>query len=97
MRRCSSTASSAYLCISINGTCGLKDFNNIVITNEIEGAGFSSKTISKVPMSQVQVGLSWTFGKQTMKMQKRSVRRSSDDEINTQNLSESMGSMMNNF
>ena len=85
------------LSISINGTCGLKDFNNIVITNEIEGAGFSSKTISKVPMSQVQVGLSWTFGKQTMKMQKRSVRRSSDDEINTQNLSESMGSMMNNF
>ena len=85
------------LSISINGTCGLKDFNNIVITNVIEGAGFSSKTVSKVPMSQVQVGLSWTFGKQTMKMQKRSVRRSSDDEINTQNISESMGSMMNNF
>lgn len=86
------------LSLSINGTCGLTNFNNLVIKNSVVGDGFRSESLVKVPMSQVQVSLSYSFGKQNMSTKRRASRRASDDnELNTQSLSESMGSIMNNF
>ncbi|MCQ2144748.1 MAG: TonB-dependent receptor [Bacteroidales bacterium] len=86
------------LSVSINGTCGLTNFNNLVIKNSVVGDGFKSESLAKIPMSQISVSLSYSFGKQTMSMKRKPSRRASEDsELNTQSFSESMGSIMNNY
>lgn len=86
------------LSVSINGTCGLTNFNNLVIKNSVVGEGFRSESLAKIPMSQISVSLSYSFGKQTMSMKRKPSRRASEDsELNTQSFSESMGSIMNNY
>ena len=84
------------LSISVRGVCGLRNFKYLEMKSSMTGAGFTSESAFKVPMSQASVSISYSFGKNNMSQQRRrTIRRNSeDDEINTSNMSESMNSMM---
>lgn len=88
------------LSVSVNAVGSLKGITNLEIANHTEGPGFISDTIAKVPMGQINVSLSYSFGKQSMGggMKRKASRRTDDTEIlDTQSISQSMGSMMSSF
>lgn len=88
------------LSISINGVGSLKGITNMEMSTHSEGPGFVSDMVSRIPMGQISISLSYSFGKQSMGggMKKKSGRHADDDEIlDTQSISQSMGSMMSSF
>ena len=83
------------LSLSLNGILPLMKGLNMSMESYTAGKGFTSSTITQIPMRAITFQISWTFGKQGNYSTKRT-RRSidNDSQLNSSTAAESMGSIM---
>jgi len=68
---------------------------NIVTKSTTTGYDFSTTSITKIPLGQVQASLSWSFGSSKTKTSKKAKKvEIEDNQLNSQSLGESIGNMM---
>lgn len=84
------------LSIGITGVTGFAKHGNLDRASESKGADYRSYSFSSVPMAQVMVSISYSFGKNNRKATAKSTRKTieNDDLKNQKNQAEEMGSMM---
>lgn len=84
------------LTFGITGVTGFAKHGNLDRASESRGADYHSYSFSSVPMAQVMVSISYSFGKNNRKASVKSTRKTieNDDLINQKNQAEEMGSMM---
>ena len=81
--------------VSINYTLPLTGGKGMQMRSVTEGKDFRSVSVNVVPMQQLNVSISWNFGKQgsaRVKNTRKTIKN--DDIINTESTTESLGSSM---
>ena len=81
--------------VSINYTLPLTGGKGMEMRSVTEGKDFRSVSVNVVPMQQLNVSISWNFGKQgnaRVKSARKTIKN--DDIINTESTTESLGSSM---
>jgi outer membrane receptor protein involved in Fe transport len=83
------------LSLSLNGILPLMKGLNMSMESYTAGKGFTSSTITQIPMRAITFQISWTFGKQGNYSTKRT-RRSidNDSQLNSSTAAESMSGIM---
>ena len=83
------------LSLSVNGLVPLAKGFKMTMNTHTAGSGFTSDTITRIPMSAITFQISWSFGKQGNYSTKRA-RRSIENEsqLNTSTTAESMSSVI---
>ena len=84
------------LSLGITGVTGFARHGNLNRASESKGADYHSYSFSSVPMAQVMVSISYSFGKNNRKAAVKSTRKTieNDDLKNQRNQAEEMGTMM---
>ena len=81
--------------VSVNYTLPLTGGKGMEMRSVTEGKDFRSVSVNVIPMQQLNVSISWNFGKQgsaRVKSTRKTIKN--DDIINTESTTESLGSSM---
>lgn len=82
------------LSVSVNGISPLGHGGKLAMDSFTRGQGFTSETTMRIPISQVALNLSWTFGRQggSTKRARRSIEN--EEQLNATSAAESIGTIL---